>query len=91
MFRQSRLKVAHTLMGTYRGRFDAGDDCIAVLTFTDGIVIDTKLLCHEVHDPALFGSQSPRERQLIPHGVILEQEDARIDLKCRWIVHVEFG
>lgn len=74
---------------THSGRVYASNDGVPVFTLTNRVVIDTEFLSNEMHSPPLFGTQSPRERKLIAHVIILEQQDARVDVQCRGIVQIE--
>jgi len=60
-------------------RVRAGDDCITFVTIANGVVKDAEFLGYKVDDPALFGSQRPRESEFVSHGIVFKEENSRID------------
>ena len=68
-----------------------GDDSVALVALSDRIVEDAKLLGDEVDNSALAGREGAGEGELVAHPVLLEDEDARVDVKRRRVVEVELG
>jgi hypothetical protein len=54
-------------------------------------MVHSKLLRNEVDNTALFGGEGARECKLVTHMIILEQQNARINLQSGCIVHIELG
>lgn len=68
---------------------DTSHDGMPVLALARGVMVHSELLRDQMHDPPLLRAERPRERELVPHRVILEQQDPRINLQRRRIVQIE--
>ena len=71
-------------------RINSGDNGVAFFAFTYGVMIDSKLLCNKMNYTTLLWTQCTGEGQLIAHGVVFKEENARINLKCGRIIKVQF-
>jgi hypothetical protein len=67
---------------------DARDDGIPLFTFADGVVIHTELLRNQVNYSSLLWRERPGKRKFVPHVVIFEKQDTRVDLQRRWIIEI---
>ena len=68
---------------------NASDNGISFIAFTDRVMVNTELLSHKVYNPTLLRRQCTGESEFVPHMVILEEEDPRINLERRRVVEVE--
>jgi len=76
---------------TYPIRINARNNGVSFFAFSHRIMIHAQFLGNQVHNPSLLGTQSPRKRQLVPHAIVFEQQDARIDLQCRRIIKIQLS
>jgi len=54
-------------------------------------VVDSELLSDEMNDPPLESGQGPREGEFVPHSILLEDENSRVDVESGRIVEIEFS
>lgn len=86
---QSGCMIDDTVNKTNLFWIDTSDNGMPVLALTRRVMIHAQLLRNQMHDPPLLRAQRPREGELVPHRIILEQQDPRVYLQRRRIVQIE--
>jgi hypothetical protein len=84
--REKMIKKDNTYL-----RWDTGDDRIPIIALSNRVVVHPELLGDEVHDPTLLSRELAGERELVPHRVVFEEQDPRIDLERRRVIQIELG
>ena len=74
------IKIVSQCEMTHCRRIDTGYNSISFLSFAHRVMVDAELLGNQVHYATLLGRQSPGEGKLVSHGVILEEQDAGVNL-----------
>ena len=52
-------------------------------------MIYAKFLGNQMNHPPLLGGKCPREREFVPHAVVLEKEDPGVNLESRRVIQIQ--